>query len=224
MLLSLLYSSPLLKTNIHRNIYIYVLAMMIYVAIHWVLFSSIGDKYALIQKYRYAFYVIVAIDVIYTSTKYKEFIASVNQTTPVNKTTSPVVEEIVDSQCARNKQHQKRLPQIEQPADKPAECPARPQSPRLLQPQPQQQPEQPPQQMQSQQPQPQQQLPQQQMQQPQEPIEQPHQKETDSVKSLPVYTSNQQPETQPLPQSIPNSPSSKQSNDDIPVYTGKSTD
>lgn len=101
MIISLLYSSSLLQSNIRRNIYLYALGMIIYVIIHWILFSSIGDKYVLIQKYRNMFYLIVVCDIIYITKKYKEF---ANTILKQHSNKSPIITELTDkmSHCENN--------------------------------------------------------------------------------------------------------------------------
>ena len=78
MIFTLLYSSSLLKENEYRNIYLYALGMVMYAVIHWLIFSSIGDKYELVQKYRYVLYAIAAGDMLFVSNKYKEFSEKIN--------------------------------------------------------------------------------------------------------------------------------------------------
>lgn len=67
MILSLLSLSPLLKDNPNRDIILYVISSLIYVVIHWISFSSIGDKITYIQKYKHFLYAIVACDLLYVN-------------------------------------------------------------------------------------------------------------------------------------------------------------
>ena len=64
MIFSLLFSSPILHDNVHRNIYLYVIGSIMYSIIHWILFSSNTQK---IGKYKYLLYVLVACDIAYLS-------------------------------------------------------------------------------------------------------------------------------------------------------------
>lgn len=95
MIFTLLYSSSLLKENEHRNIYLYALGMVVYTVIHWLIFSSIGDKYELVQKYRYVLYAIAAGDMLFVSNKYKEFSKKANSTRH-QQHHSPNIEEVND--------------------------------------------------------------------------------------------------------------------------------
>lgn len=108
MIFTLLYSSSLLKENEHRNIYLYALGMVMYAVIHWLIFSSIGDKYELVQKYRYVLYAIAAGDMLFVSNKYKEFSEKVSQSKH-QKHHSPNIEEVRDppeSQVTNNPSQQ----------------------------------------------------------------------------------------------------------------------
>lgn len=96
MIFTLLYKTSLFKENEHRNIYLYALGMVMYSAIHWLVFSSIGDKYTLVQKYRYILYAIATIDIIYVSHKYREFVKHTSGKTEKHKN-SPKIEEVDDA-------------------------------------------------------------------------------------------------------------------------------
>lgn len=64
MILTWLYSSSLLKDNKNRNVYIYAIGTIIYVIIHWLLFSAIGEQYPMLRGKRNVIYAIFAGDLI----------------------------------------------------------------------------------------------------------------------------------------------------------------
>ena len=108
MIFTLLYSSSLLRENEHRNIYLYALGMVMYAVIHWLVFSSIGDKYELVKKYRYVLYMVAAGDILFVSNKYREFSRKANQTKHQQRH-SPHIEEVHDppeSQVTNNPSQQ----------------------------------------------------------------------------------------------------------------------
>jgi hypothetical protein len=113
MIYSLLYSSKLFNENKYRNTIIYTIGTIFYTIIHWLLFSSIGNNNVYIQKYRYALYFLVAGDLIYVGSKYKESWTSANIVKPV---TQPIIEKIgknvecIDGKCVLKKPiHKKEL-------------------------------------------------------------------------------------------------------------------
>jgi len=64
MFFTLLYSSPILKNNIHREMYIYIIGTILYTIIHWALFSNISKDINFIQTYRKFFYAIPVVDLL----------------------------------------------------------------------------------------------------------------------------------------------------------------
>ena len=79
MILSLLYHTTILQHNKHRETILYVVSSIIYVILHWILFSSIGDKNKYVQKYRHILYAIVACDLIYVGIKQKKMCDTIKQ-------------------------------------------------------------------------------------------------------------------------------------------------
>lgn len=72
MIFTLLFQSNMLCDNPHRFIYMYALGMVMYVIIHWLLFSpAISNNYVL--KYRTALYAVLSLDVAYVISQYKKF-------------------------------------------------------------------------------------------------------------------------------------------------------
>jgi len=116
MIYSLLYSSKLFNENKYRNTIIYTIGTIFYTIIHWLLFSSIGNNNVYIQKYRYALYFIVAGDLVYVGSKYKESWCNAN--VHVGQRTCPTIEKIdernecVDGKCTIN-HHPKHASRIE---------------------------------------------------------------------------------------------------------------
>lgn len=56
--------------NRHKMIYYYSIGAILYIILHWLLFSSLGNNNELIKKYRYLIYIIFAMDISFTSYKY----------------------------------------------------------------------------------------------------------------------------------------------------------
>lgn len=99
MIFTLLYSSHILVENKYRNTYLYFIGSILYVVIHWLLFSSIGTKYALIQKYKNIFYAIVVCDMTYIGYRYKMYKKISEEEQEKNKQkASPVIEQINEEQ------------------------------------------------------------------------------------------------------------------------------
>jgi hypothetical protein len=99
MIFTALYYSPLLCNNEHRNIYLYTIGTLIYTALHWILFYTVGNKSNFIQKYRNAIYGIVVIDLLFVKNKYSEYAKNVY----VIPKHTPIIEKLSDE----NDSHQK---------------------------------------------------------------------------------------------------------------------
>lgn len=84
MILTLLYKSPLLRDNVHRNTLLFIVGAIIYVVIHWMLFSQILGDNELVKKYRNHLYPIMAADIIFVASKYREFIKKQNNNNEVH--------------------------------------------------------------------------------------------------------------------------------------------
>jgi hypothetical protein len=114
MIFTLLYSTSLLRENVHRNVYLYAFGVVMYVVIHWLLFSSIGDKYEKIQKYRYLLYLVITGDIMFVKTKY-DFDAKTNRTNQQkNYDNSPIIEEINEEVPLNTPDKCRRLTQYSQ--------------------------------------------------------------------------------------------------------------
>lgn len=94
MIFTLLYLSPLLKNNEHRNIYLYTIGTLIYTVFHWLLFSSFGSGNSIISKYRNALYAIVLVDFWYVNKNYKDFLAQTKNNT--KKESHVIIEQVDD--------------------------------------------------------------------------------------------------------------------------------
>lgn len=125
MIFTLLYSSQLLKHNKYRNVYLYAIGMVLYVIIHWLLFSPICENIPYVKKYRSVLYLIASGDIMYVYTKYKDFLKNV----PVDENVGhvPIIEEIntpqeccVGDQCKPRTQHMRAIthPNGEQSSNK----------------------------------------------------------------------------------------------------------
>ncbi len=92
MLITLLFLSSLLQNNEHRNVYLFSIGTLLYTILHWMTFSSFGDKIELVQKYRNFFYGIVALDLFYMNYKYKESLEAMKKSIPQKQ--KPKIEQV----------------------------------------------------------------------------------------------------------------------------------
>lgn len=94
MLFTLLYSSSLLRENPHRNIYLYAIGVIIYIIIHYLLFSFLSEHLDVIRKYRNFIYGFALCDMMYVKHKYDEFMRISPKINTKNK--KPIIEEVKD--------------------------------------------------------------------------------------------------------------------------------
>jgi len=72
MIFNLLYSSSLLSGNKNRNIFLYAIGSLIYVVLHWILFSDLGARIPYSDKVRNIIYLIFIGDTIMTLKAYQK--------------------------------------------------------------------------------------------------------------------------------------------------------
>lgn len=105
MIYSLLYSSPLFEQNKHRNIYLYSIGTILYAIVHGILYSTIGEKYTFIRKYRSAIYLIALGDLAFVKRNYDLANASTDKQHKMHQH-KPIIEEVYE-------QHEQREQQVQ---------------------------------------------------------------------------------------------------------------
>lgn len=99
MIFTLLYSSKILHNNKHRNIYIYTIGALLYAAIHWILYSSIGDSFPMIVKGRKLLYALAAIDIMYVGKKYEEGYTNIKTIHNMSKPNIEIINNTQNEKC-----------------------------------------------------------------------------------------------------------------------------
>ncbi len=83
MIFSLLYSLPIMSNNKNKYIYTYAMSSIMYVVIHWFLFSRTFNN-SLIQRYKYGLYLIAALDFLYVHMRLKTISDTHDEETPIH--------------------------------------------------------------------------------------------------------------------------------------------
>lgn len=104
MIFTLLYYSQLLKNNKYRNIYLYVVGVILYAIIHFALFSSFGEALPMVKKYRRGIYAVAACDMAYAKYLLKSAQKTHTKHNAENKEEGPIIEELQEMSHENNKE------------------------------------------------------------------------------------------------------------------------
>ena len=144
MIFRLLYSSSLLAGHKNRNIFLYAIGSVIYVFLHWLLFSEIGVKIPYSEKFRSLIYVVFVGDALMVLREYqksKDDAAKMARASFERMRQQPVFEEVDEDnercpngmcQLPQRKQieeEKEEAPPVEKPEEKKEEPEEKPEEP-----------------------------------------------------------------------------------------------